>query len=273
MHKLMIAMVSTMFFGLAHAGAYEDILQAANNDDTATVVDLVQRGMDANTSDRSGTTLLMMASRNGNLALVKSLLAARANVNRRNQHGDTALLLAALKPQVEVAKLLIEHGADVNPPNWAPLHYAVLGGSQEMVALLVAKGAKLDLPAPNGQTALMLAVKADKLDLARLLVEAGANKDLAGPDGLTAIGLAKKEELLFTRDSPDPIALPENSPAQPSTRELNSQALWVVSTFIGRDRFWNVRMCFSCSIASFDQSLMARIVGTASNNCSRVSNG
>ena len=89
---------------------------------------------------------------------------------------------------------LIEHGAELNPSGWAPLHYAMFSGSRDMTAVLITKGAKIDAPAPNGQTALMLAVKFGKLELVQLLVEAGAKKDLADPDGLTAIGLAKKQD-------------------------------------------------------------------------------
>ncbi len=55
--------------------------------------------------------------------------------------------------------------------------------------------------------------------------------------------------------------------------EAISQELCVVSTFTGCGRFWNVRIWRSCSIASFDQSLSARIEGTASNNLSSVSKG
>jgi ankyrin repeat protein len=129
MRNLLISCFLTVCCSIAHAGAYEDILSAAGNDDTATVTSLLQRGMDVNTADRSGNTLLMIASRNGNLALMKSLIAARANVNRRNQHGDTALLLAALKPAPEAARLLVENGADLNPSGWTPLHYSILSGS------------------------------------------------------------------------------------------------------------------------------------------------
>jgi ankyrin repeat protein len=143
---------------VAQAGAYEDILSAANTDDTSTVVNLLQRGMDVNTTDQSGTTLLMIAARNDNVPLIKSLLASRANVNRRNRQGDTALLLAALKPAPEAAKLLIENGADLNPAGWTPLHYSMFSGSKEMAAILIAKGANVDALAPNGQTALILAV-------------------------------------------------------------------------------------------------------------------
>jgi hypothetical protein len=68
----------------------------------------------------------------------------------------------------------------------------MFSGSKEMAAILIAKGANVDALAPNGQTALILAVKLGKIELVQTLVEAKANKDLADPDGLTALGHAKK---------------------------------------------------------------------------------
>lgn len=192
MRKLLIVIMLYVYSGMVQAGAYDDILIAANNDDTATVVGLLQRGMDVNTADRTGTTLLMIAARNANMSLLQALLARRANVNRRNQNGDTALLMAALKPAMEVAKVLIDNGADLNSGGWTPLHYAIFSDSKEMAGMLIARGAKPDLRAPNGQTPLMLAVKQGKLELVRLLVDAKADVNLADLDGLTAAGLAKK---------------------------------------------------------------------------------
>lgn len=192
MPRLLMALCLFLSSALVQAGAYEDILIAANNDETAAVVNLVKRGMDVNTTDPSGTTLLMIAARNGNVPLLQSLLASRANVNRRNRHGDTALLMAVLKPSLEASKLLLDHGADPNPPGWAPLHYSMLSDSKEIAKLLIAKGANVDARAPNSQTALMLAVKQGKIELVTLLVEANADKDLKDADGVTALGHARK---------------------------------------------------------------------------------
>lgn len=192
MRNLLTALLLYAFSGVVQAGAYDDILVAAKNDDTATVIGLLQRGMDVNTADQTGTTLLMIASRNGNMPLLQALLARRASVNRRNQHGDTALLMAALKPAPDAAKLLIDNGADLDPIGWTPLHYAVFSGSKAIAGLLIAKGAKVDSRAPNGHTPLMLAVKQGKLELVQQLVNADADIYLLDYDGLTVIDLAKK---------------------------------------------------------------------------------
>ena len=190
--KVLIGLLIAVAASLAQAGAYDDILAAANDGNTSGVVELLQRGMDVNTADRTGSTLLMIASSNGDIPLLETLLANRANVNRRNQVGDTALLLAALKARLEVVQLLIEKGADINPSGWTPLHYAIFGGSREVAALLFAKGAKLDSRAPNGQTALMLAVKLGNEDLVRLLIDADADMDLVDYEGISALALARK---------------------------------------------------------------------------------
>lgn len=192
MRNILIAIVFITIAGWAHAGAYDDILEAADKNETAAVVDLLKRGMDVNTADRAGTTLLMIAARNGNLGLLQTLLNNRASINRRNQFGDSALLLAAINARFDAAKLLMETGAELNPSGWTPLHYAVFGGNSEILGLLIARGAKLDARAPNGQTALMVAVKLDKLNLVKMLIDADADMDLADYEGVSALQLAKK---------------------------------------------------------------------------------
>lgn len=190
--KLLIAMTAgVLLSGPVRSGAYDDILAAANNNDNATVLDLIGRGMDVNTADPAGMSLLMMAARNGNLPLLESLLVNRANPNRLSRHGDSALLLAALGGHVEAVRLLVKFKADLNPQGWAPLHYAVFGGHQAVFELLLSSGAAVDARAPNGQTAAMLAAKLGKIDLLKLLVEAKADVGLVDYSNATALSLAR----------------------------------------------------------------------------------
>jgi len=67
--------------------------------------------------------------------------------------------------------------------------------------------------------------------------------------------------------------LPESSPLQPSTSELISQALWVVSTLTAGRRDCSTRTWRSCSCGLEHQSLIARTVGTASRIFSSVASG
>lgn len=182
---------------LAHApasfpGAYEDILVAARDDRAEVVIGLVRRGMDPNTSDADGSTLLMYAARHGNPELMEFLLKSRANVRKKNRYGDTAASLAALGGHLQMVRRLVEAGAELAGPGWNPLHYAAFGGHAEVVRYLISMQAPLDDRAPNRQTALMLAARNGHLDVVRLLVDADADMDLEDGEGNTALGIARK---------------------------------------------------------------------------------
>ena len=174
----------------------DELLKAVNAGDVPTVAGFIDKGLDPNTTDREGQTLLMTASRLGHLELVKLLVARKASVTRRNPYGDTALMFAALKGQVAVAQFLITHGGQVNQTGWAPLHYAAFEGRTEMVKLLLSKGAEKDAVAPNGYSSLMLAARNGHLEAARMLLYADADVAIKAPDGQTALGIAKEKKSL-----------------------------------------------------------------------------
>ena len=176
----------------AAAGVYDDIIAAANMDDTPQVIDLLKRGMDVNTADRSGNSLLMIAARNANHELLDFLVGNRANLSRKNRYGDSALMLAAFRGHDRIVLKLLAAGARLGDKGWNALHYSAFNGQAEVVRMLAASAADLDAPAPNGQTALMLAAKGGKLDAVRMLVDADADLDVEDYDGQTALMLAQQ---------------------------------------------------------------------------------
>src|SRR3990172_2455710 len=99
--KIISSLILPLFCQLAAAGAYEDMLEAVNKDDVATVTQLLKRGLDTKTTDREGNSLLILAAKEGSLETVRVLLAARAQVDARNALGETALMLAALQGHLE----------------------------------------------------------------------------------------------------------------------------------------------------------------------------
>jgi len=122
-----------------------------------------------------GATPLLLAAEVNNLDAVTALVEGGADPLIATEQGTTPLILAAgagtdvLRPRsseeramaVETAKFLVEHGADVNAAGqfgWTALHAAAYQGLNDVVALLVSKGAKLDTKDGFGQTALSISL-------------------------------------------------------------------------------------------------------------------
>lgn len=94
----------------------------------------------------SGLTPLAFAASGGNSEMMRFLVSRGADVNHGvKSGGQTALITAILTAQVESVKTLIELKADVNAKmkdGTTPLKLAKKGDQEEMIALLVAAGAK-----------------------------------------------------------------------------------------------------------------------------------
>lgn len=177
----------------AYGQTYDTVLQAAELGDTKSVERLLDRGLDPNTADPKGNTILMIASRLGHRDLVWMLLKRKASARKRSQHGDTALMMASLRGDREIARMLIEFGdAELNHKGWAPIHYAAFENHPEVIRYLVAKGADKDALAPNGYSALMLATRGGHLEAAKALLYDDADVQVKGPAGETALQIARK---------------------------------------------------------------------------------
>jgi ankyrin repeat protein len=193
--KSPLAIVATALlfaFQPAAAGVFEDILFAAEQGKTDEVVDLLRRGMDVNTTDPQGSTLLMIATRTRNVELTRFLLDNRANPLKRNRYGDTALMIAALQGYGEIVDMFLNRKVEPNHAGWTALHYAAFNGHPEIIAKLLAAGADANLRAPNGWTALMLAARNGNLEAVRILVGYGADHSVADPEFGTALEIARK---------------------------------------------------------------------------------
>lgn len=178
--------------GAAVGGAHDAIVVAAREDRTEEVISYLRQGMDPNTSDAAGTTILMTAAANGNVHLVETILRLRANILINNKYGESALALAALNGHKEVVCILVDAGARINASGWGALHYAVFNGQADIVRYLVDQGGDVNARAPNHHTALMLAARNGHGEIVRILLAAGANPDLSDLEGNTALRIAQK---------------------------------------------------------------------------------
>ena len=176
----------------ALAGAYEDMEEAMIRKDSASVIALLDRGMDVNTVSRTGDTLLIQAVRQEMPELVDKLLARRARLNARNRNGETALSIAAFTGQMPYVQRLVEAGAEVNFYGWPPLTYAAFNGHREIVEYLLKRGAEINAKTENGSTALFFAARNGHTAIVRLLLENDADPTIANENDETAVDAALK---------------------------------------------------------------------------------
>jgi ankyrin repeat protein len=93
-----------------------------------------------------------------------------SRANARGVHELPALYFAAIGANLAIAELMLAAGADVNARAQAaaPIHGAVMGGSAEMIRLLLEKGADPNAPDFEGSSARQLAEKMGRPGLAAL---------------------------------------------------------------------------------------------------------
>ncbi len=177
----------------AMADAYDDLLEAVRSNDIVAAEALFARGMDVNTTDAGGDSLLMISVKRDHADMAQRLLTRQANPDARNQYGETALMLAAAAGNLNLAKLLVHHGAKVNLAGWNPLIYAAWRGRTEVAKFLLDQGADIDAVAPNGISALMMAARGGPFDTVKLLLWEVADPNLKTDSGGTALAWAMKE--------------------------------------------------------------------------------
>jgi ankyrin repeat protein len=174
------------------AGAYEDMEEALVRGDTGTAIALVKRGMDVNTVDRRGNTLLIQSIQRDLPDFFDFLMQRRARINLHNQNGETALSLAAYLGHANYARRLLDAGAEVDFFGWPPLVYAAHNGHADIVDTLMKYGANIDAKTGNGSTALFFAARFGHVETVRRLLKHGADPSIANENGETAVDWAVK---------------------------------------------------------------------------------
>ncbi|MDR2787163.1 MAG: ankyrin repeat domain-containing protein [Candidatus Accumulibacter sp.] len=174
------------------AGAYEDMEEALARGDTGAVIALINRGMDVNTVDRQGNTLLIQSIQRDLPELFDHLMKIRARINRRNRNGETALSIAAYLGRIDHVRRLVEAGAEMNFFGWPPLAYAAYNGHVKIVDYLIEKGAEVDARTENGSTALFFASRFGHDETVRALLKHRADPTIVNDRNETAADWAAK---------------------------------------------------------------------------------
>jgi ankyrin repeat protein len=189
------------------------LTQAVDLSDAGMVELLLQGGADPNRANQDNQTPLMLAARGGSLPIVQALVKAGARVNEREKlRGQTALMWAIAAGSGEVVDLLIANKAEVdiraastdwgnqitsepraqyrNTGGLTPLLFAARFGCAPCAKSLLAAGADINRPTPEGVTPLMNAIDNNQYEVANLLLDAGADPHLADWWGRTALYLS-----------------------------------------------------------------------------------
>jgi ankyrin repeat protein len=133
-------------------------------------------------------TALHLAARHGHLDVVTTLLAHSADIEAHDYRGKTPLYDAAGGGKDEVVQLLLERGAEIEPAGGydTPLECAALGGREAVVAMLLDRGAD-----PNrGRYTTPLEAARENAAVVRLLLDRGADVDLGTPDAPLVVACA-----------------------------------------------------------------------------------
>lgn len=131
---------------------------------------------------------LFDAVANDNLAAVRRLLAKGADVNAKNNDGETPVNDAIGNGYEDIVKLFLENGAALNTGGiHDPLYQAAFNLNTDIVGLLLKHGAKFNAVIVNGQPLLTYAVQQDRYDMVKLLLANGADVNVKGSDGDTPL--------------------------------------------------------------------------------------
>jgi ankyrin repeat protein len=160
----MILRIATLILLATVCSHGQDIFSAARNNDVLMLQQYIKQHTSVDTTDRRGSTPLIIAVYNHQPEAVKLLLDAKADPNKQDLMGNTALMGVCFRGYTDMAELLIAHHTDINQVNY------------------------------NGASALIFAATFGHTDIVKLLLEAGANKALTDNTGKNALQHAQLQQ-------------------------------------------------------------------------------
>ena len=175
------------------------LMIAARSGVADAVTALLTRGADVNARIEGGqTALLWWAADEDHSAVIRVLLEAGADLRARTELGFTAFLFAVRDGRLDAVRTLVQAGADVNDqirPSRLPTV------DRQAMAVMAARGSlndsgiadneadrarwiiKFSYVAPDGDTALGVAIVNAQYDVAHFLLQHGADPNAPDPRG------------------------------------------------------------------------------------------
>lgn len=158
------------------------LIAAAYGDHLAVARLLIAAGADVNVQDRSKQSAYLIPTADGSVEMLRLTLAAGADVRRTDSYNGTGLIRAADRGHVEVIRELLKTAIAIDHVNrlgWTALLEAIILGDgsprhTDVVRLLIAAGANVNLADGGGVTPLAHARQRGQDSIVALLAQAGA---------------------------------------------------------------------------------------------------
>lgn len=144
------------------------LLTAVAGEHVEAALLLIDAGSDINEQDLILDSPFLLAGANGSLEILKRMLQANPDFSLYNRYGGTALIPACERGHVEAVKLLLETDMDID-------HVNHLGWTALLEAIVLSDGG------PRHQ------------EIVRALIAAGAKLNIADKDGVTPLQHARRE--------------------------------------------------------------------------------
>lgn len=185
---LCAAALLAVFLPMAPARAADmpPLAAAVSKGDLATVTLLLEQGADPDTV-WEGYTVLTWAAQDGRFAIVKALVERHATVDPKVSDGKTPLRAAVDNRHADIVAYLLAHGAKVNVQSdlgWTPLDDIESGHDAKLAKLLRDHGAV------NGLTPLLAAANRGDAAGVRQLLASGADPNSHAGGNMSAVFLA-----------------------------------------------------------------------------------
>ena len=147
-----------------------------------TLESVTAQGVNIDTRDGFGNTLLMMSVHHQKPALVAWALSQGANIDAINFAGVCAMHIACHESSgsFQLVQILVKHGADLEIPDsngCTVLHYGASAGDQQLVSFLINSGSSSSARDINNFMPIDYALESGSEQCAALLLDAKAQSD------------------------------------------------------------------------------------------------